>query len=506
MNLDRRDCLRLGGGALAAGAGATALLASGCSQAVRRYTAVKTPPAAALPPTGHVEPITRLLNRAAFGPAPGDVARVAALGPAAYVDAQLRPDDAAAEPPVLTLRLRATREVSDANALDLQDLTEGEVLRELTRSSLLRAVYSRHQLRERMVDFWTNHFNIYARKKLGAYYEPTDEERVVRAHALGNFPALLRASARSPAMLGYLDNEANTKGVPNENYARELLELHTLGVGGGYTQKDVQEVARCLTGWTIEDRFLRKKGTFRFAPERHDDGPKTVLGVTLPAGGGEQDGERVLDIVSRHPATARFIAGKLCRYFLGDGDAAREWTPKIAAVFLQTSGDISAMLRPLLLSDALLHGPPILKRPFDFVASALRALNADTDGGPALQSHLTAMGQPLHEWPLPDGYPDTTHAWTGSLLARWNFAFALAGGRVNGTTLDISGLVRAAEDAEPADALLTLTLARRADAEAVQPLRTCLRAHLAQTSGGGENARLAEAAALCLAAPPFQWR
>ena len=250
----RRDCLERG--ALAT-AGALALAAGGCSEAVRRYTAPQVPKEASLPPSGPVDPAARLLNRAAFGPAPGDVARVTRIGATAYVDEQLAPNDD--EPAILKLRLRTlVGEVMDegGSGLDLRDLPERDVLRQLSQIALLKAVYSRNQLRERMADFWSNHFNVYARKNLGVYFTPADDVHVVRAHALGKFGDLVRASARSPAMLGYLDNEANRKGVPNENYARELLELHTLGVDGGYTQKDVEEVARCLTGWTIEDRFF----------------------------------------------------------------------------------------------------------------------------------------------------------------------------------------------------------------------------------------------------------
>ncbi len=506
--VSRRDCLERG--ALLAATSALALGGGGCSEAVRRYTVPPTPKDAALPPAGPVDPAARLLNRAAFGPAPGDVARVTRIGAKAYVDEQLAPSED--EPAVLTLRLRTmigeVRDVS-GSGLDLRDLPESDVLRQLSQIALLKAAYSRNQLRERMADFWSNHFNVYARKNRGVYLSPRDEAGI-RPHVLGNFSDLVRASAHSPAMLGYLDNEANRKGVPNENYAREILELHTVGVDGGYTQKDVEEVARCLTGWTTEDRFLHRKGTFRFDESRHDNGPKRVLGHVIPAGGGESDGDRVLEIVSRHPATARHIAAKLCRYFLGESsDEAKTWTPKLAALFTRTNGDIKAMLRPLLLSDELRHGPPILKRPLDFVASSLRALNADTDGGLALQGHLSAMGQPLHEWPLPDGYPDTTHAWAGSLLARWNFAFALTGGQIQGTRVaDLPGLVKAAtgDDAGHADALLALILARRsAGDEALRGLRHTVAGYLSRAGENAERA-LPEAAGLCLAAPQFQWR
>lgn len=486
----RRDLLRAG-----ALVGTGALL-SGCSLAVRRYTAPRPPTSVALP-DGEIAPITRLLNRAAFGPTPGEVVRVTALGAAAYIEEQL--SAGADEETHLALRLRGI-DALRFPAMELRDLPEPEMLRQLQQAALLRAVYSPRQLRERMVDLWSNHFNIYARKGLGTFFKPVDELTVIRRHALTTFPELLRASARSPAMLAYLDNQANRRGVANENYARELMELHTLGVHGGYTQKDVQEVARCLTGWTVEDRFLRPRGTFRFDPARHDDGAKVVLGRRIAPGGGLSDGEQVLDLLATHPGTARFISGKICRCFLGE--APGPWPARLAAIYEKTGGDIKAMLRPLLLSDDLAHAPPLLKRPFDFVVSALRALNADTDGGAALQEHLARMGQPLYQWPMPDGYPDRASAWTGSLLARWNFAFALTAAGIPGTTVDLPRLIRAAA---PADALLELALARPADEPAMLPVREKLRAHLA-LAGTEEHVRTAEAAALLLASPEFQWR
>lgn len=504
MKVDRRDCLRLG-----ALAGAGALL-SGCD-ALRRYTGPAIPPSVALP-TGEAEPTVRLLNRAAFGPTPGEVEKVAALGAERWVDEQLNPDDA--EETFLTLRLRGL-EVFQVHAGERGDLADHEILRQLQQAALLRAVYSRHQLRERMAEFWSNHFNIYARKGFGLYFKPTDELDVIRRHALGKFPDLVRASAHSPAMLAYLDNQVNSKRDPrtgagaNENYARELMELHTLGVHGGYTQKDVQEVARCLTGWTIENRFLRARGTFRFDPDVHDNGPKTVLGVPIPPGGGKRDGDRVLEIVSHHPSTARFISSKICRHFLGE--AADTWTDRLADIYRKTGGDIKAMLRPLLLSDELRSGPPILKRPFDFVVSALRATAADTNASTPLQEHLARMGQPLYQWPMPDGYPDKTSAWLGSVLARWNFAFALLSGGVEGTRVDLPTLVKAAGASgteESADVLLGLILSQPADSKAVRPLRERIRAHLASAprSDGSAEPLLNETAALLLASPQFQWR
>lgn len=482
----------------AAAVAVAAGLFSGCARVVRRYTTAPPPTSpVALPARGDIAAITRLLNRAAFGPRPGDVSHVAALGVPAYLDEQFANNDD--EDQTLTLRLRGIDIVRDHSLELLRDTPDREVLRQLQQAALLRAVYGRHQLRERLVDFWTNHFNVYARKGAGTYLLAADQA-VIRKHALGTFPDLLRASARSPAMLGYLDNDANRRGVPNENYARELMELHTLGVRGGYTQKDVQEVARALTGWTIESRFLKPRGTFHFDPSRHDNGEKTVLGHVMAASGGEQDGHLVLDLLASHPSTARFIAGKLCRYFLGESSPAlAAWTEKLTALYAQTNGDLKTMLRPLLESKDLAAAPPVMKRPFDFVASALRATHADTDGGAAVQKYLATMGQPLHEWPLPDGYPDTTTAWAGSLLARWNFAGALLGGALDGTTSgDLPVLLAQTGTKTRGDALIALLLARR-------PGESDVRA-LAQALTTSAAASVLDAAALCLASPAFQWR
>jgi uncharacterized protein (DUF1800 family) len=219
---------------------------------------------------------------------------------------------------------------------------------------------------------------------------------------------MLRASAQSPAMLFYLDNQFNRRGNPNENYARELMELHTLGVHGGYTQRDVQEVARCFTGRGVETRAYRYgRGRFRFDPDLHDSGPKRVLGHAIDAGGIE-DGLQVLDLLATHPSTARFLATKLARYFLGE--ATTDAVERGSKAYLSSGGDIRSTLRALLTEQAVLEGPPIVRRPYDFAVAALRALHADTDGGKGLQRHLDSMGQPLFQWPMPDGYPDNRAA------------------------------------------------------------------------------------------------
>jgi uncharacterized protein (DUF1800 family) len=487
MKTTRRQALGLGVVSMTAG------LLSGCETLEQRLTKA-TLPADALPPHLPVQsPAMRLLSRLAYGPRPGDVARVARLGVTAYVEEQLAPE-ALAEEPVLTWRLRALADTLDPDTGLLFDEDDKRLVGALRQSALLRAVYSRRQLQERMVEFWGDHFNIYAFKGQGPQLKVVDDHETIRKHSLGKFRDLLGASAQSAAMLGYLDNTANRKGVPNENYARELMELHTLGVHGGYTQHDVKEVARCLTGWTVENHWHR--GRFRFDKDSHDDGVKYVLGVKIASGGGVQDGQRVLDIVAAHPATAKHLATKLCKHFLGEAPPAM--VRRLSSAYLQTGGDIKAVLRPLLTSPDLFQAKPILKRPYDYTVSALRAFNVDTDGGVGLQAHLEAMGQPLFAWPMPDGFPEGTRAWTGALIPRWNFALALTGGTISNTTLDTKALEAAGRkhSLEASDTLIELAFGAEATDPALTDLRVCSSAYPDPK----------EYAAVVLMSPAFQWR
>lgn len=510
--MNRRDYLTL------AGATAALVASTGCGRIGQRAVKARSSSPHPLPKSnGAGGPSARLLNRAGYGAAPGDLDKIASLGREAWVEEQLRApkatgvpslvglgigaltggkngDDTGGETPGLLYRL-AGIEPLHYSTYEQRDWPEAKIREALTQAALLRAVYSKWQLRERMVAFWGDHFNIYGPKVIdfGAayatthltYYLNSDQANVIRTHALGRFPDLLQASARSPAMLGYLDNQRSMNGTANENYAREIMELHTLGVGGGYTQKDVQEVARCLTGWGVEERFYQKRGTFRFVPEKHDNGAKTVLGETIPAGGGIKDGETVLAILAKHPSTARFISRKLVRHFWGE--ESEVWIDRLAKIYKETGGDIAAMLRPLLLANDLVDAPPIMKRPWDYVVSALRATNADTDAGDKVQTHLRNIGQPLFEWPMPDGYPEKTASWTGSLLARWNFAFALTGGQIEQTTLP--------DDLTKAKDLKALA----AMVAGATPDATITKALSAAKTG-------TEAMALALCSPGFQWR
>ncbi|HET6381820.1 MAG TPA: DUF1800 domain-containing protein [Armatimonadota bacterium] len=502
----RREALQLG----AAAAGIVAL--SGCEPMEQQLTPVSLPTDAfPPPPTRRVAPSVRLLNRAAFGPRPGDVERVDQIGLAAFVEEQLHPPTPETKDPIgflkdhlhlndldddpaCTWRVRALGDMLTTDTGLLFDEDDHRLVQALRQATLLRAIYSRHQLLERMVEFWSDHFNIYAFKGAGPQYKVVDDQTTIRQHAFGRFRDLLGASAHSAAMLGYLDNTVNRKGVPNENYARELMELHTLGVNGGYTQHDVQQVARCLTGWSSERHWRR--GAFVFNAAVHDNGEKVVLGHRIPPGGGVRDGERVLDILAAHPSTARHLATKLCIYFLGE--APDEMVKRLAGIYLKTHGDIRSVVRPLLNSPELLESKPILKRPFDYLVSTCRALNVDTDAGLPLQQHLEKMGQPLFAWPMPDGFPERASAWTGTLIPRWNYAMDLSANRLKNTLLNWTALTDAGEKRglSTHDSLVELAFACRASDPSLAPVRECQKSH----------PNPAEYGAVVLMSPEFQWR
>jgi uncharacterized protein (DUF1800 family) len=391
--------------------------------------------------------------------------------------------------------------------------TPQRLVAELQASRILRAVYSERQLQEMLVDFWTNHFNIFAGKGADRWLLISYDRDTIRPHTLGTFRDLLQATAESPAMLFYLDNfqsvspnapagrplgqrpsarrrpfadlalrrSVNTgaarqqggdvlmsakresaqaakqqkrpkRGI-NENYARELMELHTLGVDGGYTQRDVQEVARCFTGWTINNprgRGLNSRddaGKFYFNPRLHDDGEKLVLGHRIPAGGGVKDGLLVLDILARHPSTAKFIATKLARRFVTDNPGA-QLVERGAAAFTQSGGSIRETLRALISSPEFNSTEAYrakIKTPFELAVSAIRTLGGETNGGAGLHQWIAKMGEGLYQYQAPTGYPDTAEDWVnaGSLLERLNFGLALASNRIPGTRVQLARFLNA---------------------------------------------------------------
>ncbi|MCG3191920.1 MAG: hypothetical protein DIJKHBIC_01149 [Thermoanaerobaculia bacterium] len=369
-----------------------------------------------------------VLNRLGYGPRPGDVERVRSLGIHPYVEEQLSPQSIADWPSRFAVR---RIEIASLSAPDLFDYPASEVLTELRRATLLRALFSERQLLEVMVEFWSDHFNIDAAKGDCAWLKVGDDRDVIRKHAMGSFRDLLRASLGSPAMLVYLDGISSTKQKPNENHARELLELHTLGVRGGYGQADVEEVARALTGWRLRRFFSRGERVVDAAS--HDPGEKTVLGVRL-TGSPEDNLDQLAERLASHPATADFIALKLCRRFHGPG-APSSLQSRVSLAFRNSKGNIRQTLGALLFSEEFLTAPPKLKRPYTFVLSVLRGLGASSDGGPGLQRELDMLGHIPFGWPTPDGPPEDDSRWSGGFLGRWNFAFRLFSSGIRGTRI-----------------------------------------------------------------------
>ena len=440
----------------------------------------------------------RILNRLTYGPTLAERQLAAVIGVQAWIEEQL--DPASLPDPRGDLSVRPLTSLT-LDAADLAAWERDDVVSELKRGALLRRVYSHRQLHETLVEFWTDHFNISVEKGACWYLKTVDDRQVIRRHALGNFRDLLWASAHSPAMLVYLDNQANDRRAPNENYARELLELHTLGVDGGYAQADVMEMARCLTGWTVKDRFWR--GQFAFQSGMHDEGAKKVLGALIePAG--QAEAESVIERLAVHPATALHLAHKLTRRFLDPSlDRVPELERRAAAAFQASGGEIEAMLRVILL-DGVAADPdptPKFKRPINFVTSGLRMLQTTTNGGRPVQDHLNHMGQPLFEWPTPDGPPDEMASWQGGLFARWEFAYDLARNEMEGTELSLKELLKAAqaETLEDAfDALGNLLLG----APLPEPARTEVLRRIGKVPEHDGPALLL---AGLLASPAFQW-
>src|SRR5580700_2125394 len=378
---------------------------------------------------------------------------------------------------------------------------------DLLDSKMLRAIESTHQLAEEMDDFWFNHFNVFYEKGADRFLIPQYEREAIRPHVLGQFRDLLEATAKSPAMLYFLDNfesvrpdiDANNKkrkvkrGL-NENYGRELMELHTLGVNGGYTQKDVTEVARCFTGWGIQEP--RKGGGFFYNDKLHDKGEKIVLGHVIAAGGGIDDGEQVLVILARHPSTAHFISKQLAQRFVAD-NPPEALVNRMAQTFLSTNGSIREVMRTMLNSKEFWSEGAYrakVKSPFEMVASSARALNADVIDGWALANQVGTLGEPLYRKLEPTGYSNLNAEWinSASLLGRMNFALQLAQNHVESVKVDMS---RFGDDpSEVAKALMFRAMSRET------------RAAIDKALEDNKQKNPALVAALVIGSPDFQKR
>lgn len=504
MMLDRRQVLQ-----------STALCGlgsvfSGCGRLVENILEQGLPEKVSTVVAGaDIDPGFHLLSRAGFGPRPGDLDRLREKGPDSWLEEQLEPEsirDTACD-------LRAERFESLFFAPgDAYEFRKPVLRAELTRHAFLRAVYSRRQLFEAMVEFWTDHLNIDLEKGDCVYLKASDDRDVIRRHALGNFYSLIRASATSPAMLVYLDGRANkvrrnTQDRPNENYARELMELHTMGVHSGYTQRDVVEVARCLSGWTFDAKrtFALNQNTAFFRSDWHDDGAKIVLGESIPANGGAADVDALVRILCSHPGTARFIATKLCRHFVS-ATPPPALVERVAGEFERTKGDIKSMLRILFKSDEFYASRgQLLKRPFKFMVSALRATAAETSAEPGVLEALQRMGHGLFQYPTPDGYPEAETPWMGTLLWRWNFALALGENRQAGVRVDLEGLRKslAGREKSPAPERWFAHCVGRSPSAAESAAIALIGGHEAQVRGAPRQPH-GDILGLVLASPAFQ--
>jgi len=512
---------------------ATLALAVGCAARDTYNARVKPAMAVGSVPPATPDTVQHVLARFTFGASPRAAEHVKQLGIEGWFESQLLAPAAANESTIASAYAHALGEPEDVIAMfgasrdsdpvDTEQISLRKQARRVNVKELLatvgaaqiaRHVDSEAQLHALMVDFWTNHFNVFLRKNALKVLAGNYVETAIVPHALGRFEDLLIATARHPAMLVYLDNDKSVAARPrarrglNENYARELLELHTLGVDGGYSQADVISVARILTGWGLGDPRDQRLD-FEFSPDRHDHGAKSVLGQQFSGGAsetGEAEGLRLLRFLARHPATAQHLARKLCQRFICDEPPA-ECVAEVARAFLATQGDVAEVLRTILRQpgfwDRKVRGAK-LKKPSEFLASALRALDLSLDGTTEIAKVSEQLGEPPLMYPAPTGYPDRASAWAGSsqILARMDVATRLVSGKIPG--VDLTGLqetVPATADIASLIERLNLRLfAGLGDAQTLGILRD-----EASHASSPEQAR-DTALALALGSPAFQRR
>lgn len=446
MEVSRRQFIQLGGTAAAA---ATVPTWTGEPEGLRpaarwRARTVADMPAPDLP--------ALLLNRAAFGPRPGEVEEVREKGANWWIERQL--DYESIDNTAVETRLLQALPTLQLSARQLLNVGQNQrvAVRELQLATVYRMAFSPRLLHEVMTEFWTDHFSMDINSELVEYFKTADDRDVVRKHALGNFKELLTASAMSPAMLNYLNNDVSTKERPNENYAREIMELHSLGVankdGYPYSEQDVKEVAKCFTGWSWDNKQgSQTRGEFEYRDAAHHSGSKEVLGEFIPAAMKMQDGHAVIEILCAHKATGDFLAKKLVRRFVTDDPEGQtpDLMKRVSQAYYDSKYDIRTMVRTILMSKEFAASFSTyggrLSRPMDLIARMLRTadvqpeqfdLNYTNQGGGLYQrlyNALVFMGHVPYIWPTPDGYPDYKEAWSAStnLLTRWNLGLALNG-------------------------------------------------------------------------------
>ncbi len=438
----------------------------------------------------------RLLDRTTNGATTEDIAFMYSAGYQQYLEWQLNPE--AIGDPECDVRVSAFHTIA-LPPVQLYTLDSAIPLRQLAEATVTRAVYSNRQLFERMVEFWGDHFH--TNVNVAGIHKVFEDREILRRHALGTFYDLLVGSGASPAMLTYLNNTDSTRTAPNQNYARELMELHTLGVDGGYTQQDVQEVARCFTGWRRHGNTGdARAGTFYFDANRHDNNAKIVLGVAIAQGGGINDGLNVLKILAEHPSTARFVSRKLLRWLL-DYDPSPALVTDIAGEFTRSAGNVKALVRRILQYENVLWAPPLLKRPFHYIVSALRVLDADVTNLDTIRNtYLSGTGHAPFAWGPPNGYPQSFEYWGELALPRWNYAFSLANNSLSGASFNLTTLLAGATTAvQIVDRIEARLFTGDMPAADKAALITYLRPDPPSTS------RIRDAIGLALAGPAFQW-
>ena len=407
------------------------------------------------------------LNRLGFGPRPGDVEALLDRGIESYINDQLdpKPDgelESRLAPFNNTLKLTTTQVlVTYADSGNQNSSIQGYV-DNLYNAKLVRSVHTTNQLEEALADFWFNHFNVNINDGFVRYSIQSYERDAIRPNAMGKFETLLKATAEHPAMLFYLDNYLSNAGRTvngvlvsglNENYGREILELHTVGVDAGYTQADVYEAARAFTGWGIDN--VGRGGNFLYTPARHDNGSKSIFGLQLAAGGGKDDGDRLIKYLATHPRTARFVSNKLARRFMGD-DPPASLVDRMAEAWLASEGDIKEVMRAMIGSSEFwaeafsATGKP--KTPFEYVVSSIRAVGGQVASATrSVVGYLSQMGQPLYQCIPPTGYSDSGAEWLNpsSQVYRMNFALDLAQGLINGVAVNVRNYAVGADLTSP---------------------------------------------------------
>jgi len=445
-------------------------------------------------PTEWSNSTVRLLRRATMGLNAAEVNTAKAMGYQVWLQSQLdhtRIDNTVVEAQVAALWPQLSQPVES-----LFSIEQGTLQQILQAQWIYRAVLSPRQLYERMVEFWSDHFNIDF-DKVG-YLKIVDDRDVIRKNALGKFSDIVKASSKSPAMLAYLDQTVSRVGAPNQNYARELLELHTLGVDNGYTQTDVAELSRVLTGWTIQGR-----GNFFFNPTLHDFTTKTVMGVTIPASptstgaAAIAEGEQIIDMLCNHPNTATFISTKLLKWLLTPEPTAQQ-IATVSGVFRATKGDIKLVVRAILNSGWVATAPLKFKRPFHYLVSAIRSSNAVVANTTTMIGQLNNLGQPLFQWETPDGFPDLFEFWSGNLMTRWQFASTASSLRTGQIIVDSAPYLTGTTDAA-----IDLMNTNFFGGEMDLTTRTSLLNYL--KGGTFNDTRVRETMSLAIASEAFQW-